>query len=157
MKTRSRPSRRNPSSVVPEVTEQFTGKVQTQYGGAGLLRRFLRKLGLPALLAQFGDAGSAGPKYLLGVLSGLLLGLQRQCEIADLRQDPAALLALGLDRMPSQPALSRFFAGSTRRLGDRLLGLNSGLVRKLRAGRAGATIDLDGQVVVARGHPGGAS
>jgi hypothetical protein len=157
VKTSSRHSRRNPSSVVPKVTEQFTGKVQTQYGGAGLLRRFLQKLGLPALLAPFGDAGSAVPKYLLGVLSGLLLGRQRQCELADLRQDPAALLALGLDRMPSQPALSRFFAGSTRRLSEKLLGLNTQLVRQLRAGRAGATIDLDGQVVVARGHPGGAS
>lgn len=156
MKTSSRGSRRNPSSVVPVVTEQFSGKVQTQYGGAGLLRRFLGKLGLPALLGQLADAGSGLPKYLLAVLSGLLLGLQRQSEIADLRQDPAALLALGLAQMPSQPALSRFFAGSTRRLSDKLLGLNAGLVRQLRAGRLGATLDLDGQVVVVRGHPGGA-
>ena len=37
------------------------------------------------------------------------------------------------------------------------MGINTELVRKLRAGRVGATIDLDGQVVVARGNPGGAS
>jgi hypothetical protein len=143
--------------VGPEVTEQFTGKVQTSYGGAGLLRRFVRKLGLPARLGQLAEAPSALPQYLLCVLSGLLLGRQRQCELADLRQDPAALLALGLEQMPSQPALSRFFARGTRRLSDQLMGLNSQLVRQLRAGRAGATIDLDGQVVVARGNPGGAS
>jgi hypothetical protein len=35
--------------------------------------------------------------------------------------------------------------------------MNTELVRQLRAGRVGATIDLDGQVVVARGNPGGAS
>lgn len=157
MKRHSRRERRNPSRVLPEVTERFTGKVQTQYGGAGLLRRFVRQLALPALLAKLCETHSVLPQYLLCVLSGLLLGLQRQSEIADLRHDPAALLALGLDKMPSQPALSRFFAGGTRQLGRKLLGLNSELVRKLRAGRVGATLDLDGQVVVARGNPGGAS
>ena len=157
MKASSRGSRRNPSRVVPEVTERFTGKVQTKYGGAGLLRRFVHKLGLPARLAKLGEGQCALGQYLLCVLFGLLLGLQRQSEIAQLRQDPAALLALGLEKMPSQPALSRFFAGGTRQLGRKLLGLNTELVRNLREGRVGATLDLDGQVVVARGNPGGAS
>lgn len=142
---------------MPEVVEQFTGKVQTKYGGAGLLRRFVCKLGLPARLAQLGDGPSRLPRYLLCVLSGLLLGLQRQCELAELRDDPAALMALGLDTMPSQPALSRFFAGGTRQLSGKLLAINTDLVRKLRHGRVGATLDLDGQVVVARGNPGGAT
>ena len=123
MNKHSRRPRRNPSRGGPEVTEQFTGKVQTKYGGAGLLRRFVRKLGLPGRLAKLGEAKSGLPRYLLCVLSGLLLGLVRQCELADLRAGPAALLALGLDQMPSQPALSRFFAGGTRQLGRKLLGI----------------------------------
>jgi Transposase DDE domain group 1 len=157
VKASSRRARRNPSHVVPEVTERFTGKVQTKYGGAGLLRRFVHKVGLPARLDKLAAGQSGLAQYLLCVLFGLLLGLQRQSEIAELRKDPAALLALGLAKMPSQPALSRFFACGTRQLGRKLLGINTEFVRKLREGRVGATLDLDGQVVVARGNPGGAS
>jgi hypothetical protein len=143
------------------VVEEFSGKVQTAYGGAGLWRRFVQKLHLPQRLAEVKTSWSgrryAGGEYLQSLLLGLLVGRQRQSEIADLRDDPGALRALGVDQVPSQSALSRFLREGTKWVGRQLFAVNRDLVRKLRAGRRRATIDLDGQVVSTRGNPEGAN
>lgn len=161
MKKHSPKAKGRPFRQMPEVREKFTGRQpQTKYGGAGLWRRFLKSLGVPKLLQQVrvpwdGRLYEAGD-YLLAMLAGLLLGKQRQCAVADLRQDPGALLALGLEDVPSQSALSRFLDACTFMVAGRLLRLNRQLVRRMRQGQRSATIDLDGQVVVTRGNPEGA-
>jgi len=137
--------------------EEFRGPRLTQYGGAGLLRRFVRRLGLADRLAGV-TVAYVGRRYgvvdyLMALIMGLLLGLQRQVELAGLRQDRAAMMALGLQGMPSQPSWSRFLAGCGGWASHKLRSLNRRLVRERRHGFRSATLDLDTQVIVTRGHP----
>ena len=137
--------------------EEFRGPRLTQYGGAGLLRRFVKRVGLAERLAgvrvTYVGRGYGVVDYLMALIMGLLLGLQRQVELSGLRQDRAAVMALGLRGMPSQPSWSRFLAGCGGWASHGLRSLNRRLVREMRQGFRSATIDLDTQVIVTRGHP----
>jgi hypothetical protein len=142
------------------VHEEFTGKVQTRYGGAVLWRRFLGKTGvvkrLSSVQVQWAGWRFRPVDYLHAMLCGLILGLGRQCEVADLRKDPGALLALGLPAVPSQASLSRFLRRCTKRAATQVLSVNRELLRAMRQGRVSATIDLDSEIVSTRGNPEGA-
>jgi len=162
MKNNSRKSKQNPSQQRPKYAqESFSGGIMTSFGGAGLWRRFLDKLKMPQRLGQIQMAWAgrkfSGACYLMSMLVGQLLGSQRQSEVAQLRDDPGALLALGLEMVPSQSALSRFLAGCEQAVAEQLLTLNRQLVQKLRCNLGSATIDLDGQIVSTRGEPEGAN
>jgi len=158
VKTNSTRATAGPSSTRvarPEV--RFEGGVMTAYGGAGLLRTWLEKLGLREQLAPIAGPGE-GRKYrtadyLMGLVSGALLGCGRQSEIAALGQDPGALMALGLPGMFSQPSLSRFLKGCRKSTAEHVLGINRRLLQWLRGNYVTATIDLDGEVISTRGHP----
>jgi hypothetical protein len=145
---------------MPEVREEFSGKVQTQYGGVGLWRRYLRKVGvvkrLSVVQVQWCGWKFRVVDYLHALLCGLLLGQGRQCEVAELREDPGALLALGLPAVPSQASLSRFLRRCTKRAAKQVLGVNRELLQTVRRGRVSATIDLDSEIVSTRGNPEGA-
>jgi hypothetical protein len=129
----------------------------TAYGGAGLLRRFVDKLQLREQFERVAPPQEGfqyqPADYLTALVSAALVGCERQCEIADLRRDPGALMALGLPAMPSQTSLSRFFAACTSQLTHRVWATNRRLIRRLRADLRSATLDLDGQVVSTRGNP----
>jgi hypothetical protein len=146
---------------MPEVREEFSGKVQTRYGGAGLWRRYLRKVGvvkrLSVVQVQWCGWKFRVVDYLHAMLCGLLLGQGRQCEVAELRADPGALLALGLSEVPSQASFSRFLRRCTKRAAQQVLGVNRELLQAMRRGRVSATIDLDSEVVSTRGNPEGAN
>lgn len=162
MKKHSSTPKQTPCRMTSDqVRESFRGGVMTRYGGAGLWRRFLGKLQMYSLLVdvrvrwagrRFGNAD-----FLYGMLVALLLGLQRQSEVAGLRDDPGALRLLQLDDMPSQSLLSRFLSSCTRKVAGQLLELNGRLVRRVRGKCLCATIDMDGQVVTTRGNPEGAN
>ncbi len=158
MKNNSRKSKQNPSQQRTKYAqESFSGGIMTSFGGAGLWRRFLDKLKMPQRLCQI-QMPWAGRKfsaacYLMSILVGQLLGSQRQSEVAQLRDDPGALLALGLKTVPSQSALSRFLACCEQAVAEQLLALNRQLVQKLRGELESATIDLDGQIISTRGNP----
>jgi hypothetical protein len=160
VKNNSRRRKQNPSCRVPEVRAEFSGKVQTQYGGAGLWRKFIRKMGVIKLLSgvqvQWGGWRFVPVDYLHAMMLGLLLGLGRQCEIARLRADPGALLAAGLDKLPSQASLSRFLRRCTKRAARQVLAVNRELLQAMRPQRVSATIDLDAEIVSTRGNPAGA-
>jgi hypothetical protein len=94
--------------------------------------------------------------YLLVLLCGQLLGLGRQCAVARLREDPGALAALGLPKVPSQASLSRFLRRCSKRAARQVLGVNRELLQQMRRGRVSATIDLDSEIVSTRGNPEGA-
>ena len=83
-------------------------------GVAGLWRRYLRKVGVVKRLAtvqvQWCGWRFRVVDYLHTLLCGLILGLGRQCEVAGLRQDPGALLALGLRAAPAQASPVALFA-----------------------------------------------
>lgn len=160
MSKSSRRRKQNPSCRVPEVRAEFSGKVQTRYGGAGLWRRFLAKTGvvkrLSGVQVQWCGWRFRPVDYLQAMLCGLILGLGRQCEVAALRDDPGALLALGLRAVPSQASLSRFLRRCTKRAAKQVLAVNRELLQALRRGRVSATIDLDSEIVSTRGNPEGA-
>ena len=157
----SRRKRRNPAARQgPAVEVCFDGPLQTGWGGTPLLREFCDRLSLAPRLGQltYTWAGRAyqGADYLFAAVNALLLGCQRQCEIAALGQDPGTLVALGLPGVPSQESYSRFFADASPDLAGQVLGLSARLGRQVRAPRRFATLDLDGQIVSTRGHPEGA-
>lgn len=160
MKKNSRRRKQSPSCRVPEVRAEFSGKVQTQYGGAGLWRKFLHKTGvakrLSAVQVQWAGWRFRPVDYLLGLLFGQLLGLGRQCQVAGLRDDPGAVLALGLRAVPSQASLSRFLRRCTKRAAKQVLAVNRELLQAMRPQRVTATIDLDSSIVSTRGNPEGA-
>jgi hypothetical protein len=160
MSKRSRRRKQNPSSHVPAVRAEFSGKLQTQYGGAGLWRKFFDKTGvvkrLSSVQVQWGGWRFRPVDYLRTMLCGIMLGLARQCEVAALRDDPGALLALGLPAVPSQASLSRFLRRCTRRAAKQVLDVNRELLQAMRKGRVSATIDLDSEIVSTRGNPEGA-
>ncbi len=146
------------SSSVPV---EFTGSVMTSYGGAGLFRRFVDRLGLPKRLNEIeglpsGRRYSTG-EYLLTLVLALMLGRGRQTEVASLGQDRGALAALGLSGVPSQSSLSRFLAGCSWPGCQALSRLNARLVRRMRKGYRSATLDLDGHVISTRGEPQGSN
>jgi len=152
---RGNPSGRERAEGVP--VEEFSGARLTPYGGAGLLGRFVRRLGLAERLAEV-TASYVGRRYkvvdyLLALIMGVMLGMQRQVELAGLRRDEGALRALGLKGMPSQSSWSRFLSGCGGWASHRLWKLNRTLVREMREGLRSATIDLDTQVISTRGHP----
>ena len=161
MKKSSRRCKQSPSCRMPQVRAEFSGKVQTQYGGAGLWRKFLHKTGVAKHLSSV-EVAWCGWRfrpvdYLLSMLYGLILGLGRQCEVAALRDDPGALAALGLDRFPSQGSLSRFLGRCTKRAAKQVLGVNRELLQAMRPQRVVATLDLDAEIVSTRGNPEGAN
>ena len=139
---------------------EFTGKVQTQYGGAGLWRKFLAKTHVTKRLSgvqvQWAGWRFRPVDYLLALLCGQLLGLGRQCAVARLREDPGALAALGLPKVPSQASLSRFLRRCSKRAARQVLAINRALLQDMRRGRVSATIDLDSEIVSTRGNPEGA-
>jgi hypothetical protein len=160
VKENSRRPRQNPSCRVPEVGAEFSGKVQTRYGGAGLWRKFLHKTAvfkrLCAVQVQWGGWCYRAGDYLHILLQGLLLGLGRQCEVAALRDDPGARAALGLGEVPSQASFSRFLGRCTKRAAKQILAVNRELLQAMRRQRVVATIDLDSEIVSTRGNPCGA-
>jgi len=92
--------------------------------------------------------------YLMALVMGVMLGMQRQVELASLRRDEGAVKALGLQKgMPSQSSWSRFLAGCGGWASHGLRRLNRRVVGEMRQGLRSATIDLDTQVVPTRGHP----
>lgn len=160
MSQSSRRCKQNPAGGVPAVRVEFSGKIQTQHGGAGLWRRFADKLHVGKRLARVSLPWAGWcyrpVDYLLTLLFGQLLGLGRQCEVADLQADPGALAALGLRRVPSQGSLSRFLSRCTRRVAGEVLRVNRELLQQVRGRRVSATLDLDSEIVSTRGNPEGA-
>ena len=161
MKKHSSRTRRNPAAQQgPRVQVRFDGPLMTNWGGAPLLREFGDRLGLAQglgdLTYHWQGRSFQGADYCFAALHALLLGCQRQSEIAALRHDPATLLALGLPGMPSQESFSRYFAAVGPALAGEVLQFSARLGRRVRAPRRFATLDLDGQIVSTRGHPEGA-
>jgi len=162
VKTGSTCQRRRPSrKAVPQPVEQFVGPPLTRYGGAGLLRRWVERVGLVERLEQLGLPWSGrryeGWEYLHALVMGQLVGLQRQTELAQLRHDRAGLMALGLWGMPSQPSWSRFLSSGMGRVAQQVWRMNREWVRQRRRGWRSATLDLDLEVISTRGHPEGAN
>lgn len=78
-----------------------------------------------------------------GYLGGILAGADKLSRVAWLQSDPAVAQVLGIEAVPSQSTLSRFFGAFTQRSCQALAALHSRALSALPTRRAGETLDLD--------------
>lgn len=79
----------------------------------------------------------------LGYVGGILAGADKLSRVAWLQSDPAVAQVLGIEAVPSQSTLSRFFDVFTQRTCQVLSGLHPRAVCSLSWLRDGYTLDLD--------------
>lgn len=127
----------------------FTDQRLTAYGGlvawtAFVTERQLRER-LRAVLPHRPTSGNAydPTDTALGFIGGILCGADKLARVAHLAQDPAVAAVLGIEAVPSQSTLSRFFAACGRAAAEALSGLHRWAVAELPERAEGYTLDLD--------------
>jgi hypothetical protein len=79
----------------------------------------------------------------LGFVGGVLCGADKLSRVAWLQSDPAVAEVLGIEAVPSQSTLSRFFGVFTQPANDRLARMHGWAAGKLPSRKEGYTLDLD--------------
>ena len=114
----------------------FTDQRLTAHGGMVVWSQFLHQSGFRTQLAQtLPHAPKSNHAYdpadvALGFLGGILSGADKLSRIAYLRQDPAIPQVLGIEAVPSQSTLSRFFAPFRQGTSEGLTALHRWAVRR---------------------------
>lgn len=127
----------------------FTDQRLTAHGGMIVWSHFLQQQHFREQLDQLLPHAPTSPNAFtpadiaLGYLGGILLGADKLSRIAWLQSDPAVAEVLGIEAVPSQSTLSRFFAAFTQRSCQALSGLHTRAVFALPSRRDGYTLDLD--------------
>jgi DNA-directed RNA polymerase subunit N (RpoN/RPB10) len=127
----------------------FTDQRLTPHGGLVVWSHFLHQRQFRRQLEQTLPHAPTSPNAFapadiaLGYLGGLLAGADKLSRVAWLQADPAVAEVLGIEAIPSQSTLSRFFAGFTQRSTQALSGLHVRAVGALPSRREGYTLDLD--------------
>ncbi|MDO8955598.1 MAG: IS1380 family transposase, partial [Deltaproteobacteria bacterium] len=137
------------------VTEEFTGKNLTRFGGAGLIRRFFQRHHIQEKIEQGVPVeGRRQCKYSVGtmlvsLLYGMFLGYPRPSQMEVLATDKVFQKIAGLVSFPVQSTISRFLDGLKVVVARQIAVLNFDLLLKFREGfRAffSITLDLDSHV-----------
>jgi hypothetical protein len=145
---------------VETVHEEFTGKNLTRFGGAGLIRRFLKRHRVAEKIEQrVAVEGRRECKYsvsamLVSLLYGMFLGYPRPGQMEVLSTDQVFQKVAGLASFPVQSTISRFLASLKVGVSRQIASLNGDFLLKFRDGfRAFTclTLDLDSHVVTAYG------
>ena len=145
---------------VETVHEEFTGKNLTRFGGAGLIRRFLKRQRVAKKIEERVTVeGRRECKYsvssmLMSLLYGMFLGYPRPGQMEILSTDKVFQKVAGLGSFPVQSTISRFLASLKVRVSQQIASLNGDFLMKFRDGfRAFTciTLDLDSHVVTAYG------
>lgn len=140
---------------VETVTEEFTGKNLTRFGGAGLIRRFFQRHHIQEKIEQgVPIEGRRQCKYSVGtmlvsLLYGMFLGYPRPSQMEVLATDKVFQKIAGLVSFPVQSTISRFLDGLKVVVARQIAVLNFDLLLKFREGfRAffSITLDLDSHV-----------
>ncbi len=132
----------------------FTDQRLTAHGGLAVWTRFVTEAGLRAELARVLPHAPTSPNAYdpvdtaLGFIGGILCGADKLARVAHLAQDPAVAEVLGIEAVPSQSTLSRFFAACGRAACEKLGGLHAWVLRDLPARPEGYTLDLDSFALV---------
>jgi hypothetical protein len=127
----------------------FTDQRLTAHGGMAVWSHFLRQKGFRAELEKRLPHHPTSPNayvpadQALGFVGGVLCGADKLSRVAWLKSDPAVAEVLGIEAVPSQPSLSRFFGVFTQRTNDVLGGLHRWAVGQLPSRPEGYTLDLD--------------
>src|SRR3989304_2380609 len=96
-----------------KVKVEFTGKNITPYGGVGLFRKFIQKLGIEKVLDKVPNTGGEEGKYSMGkkvmsLVYGLVCGLERPSDTRGLKHDTVFKTIVGYEDYPDQSTFSRF-------------------------------------------------
>ena len=132
----------------------FTDQRLTAHGGLAVWTSFITEAGLREKLgAVLPHAPSSPNAYdpvdtALGFIGGILCGADKLARVAHLAHDPAVAQVLGIEAVPSQSTLSRFFAACGRGACEELGGLHAWALRALPARAEGYTLDLDSFALV---------
>lgn len=132
----------------------FTDQRLTAHGGLAVWSRFVAEVGLrEQLRAVLPHAPTSPNAYdptdtALGFIGGILCGADKLARVAHLAHDPAVAEVLGIEAVPSQSTLSRFFAGCGRAACEALGGLHGWALRELPDRPEGYTLDLDSFALV---------
>jgi DNA-directed RNA polymerase subunit N (RpoN/RPB10) len=127
----------------------FTDQRLTAHGGLALWSQFLHQQNFRQQLQQALPHAPSSPNAFaptdiaLGYLGGVLSGADKLSRVAWLQADPAVAEVLGIEAVPSQSTLSRFFAVFTQRTASALSALHTRAVFALPSRREGYTLDLD--------------
>jgi hypothetical protein len=127
----------------------FTDQRLTAHGGLAVWTRFITERGLrEQLRAVLPHAPTSPNAYdpcdtALGFIGGILCGADKLARVAHLAHAPAVAEVLGIEAVPSQSTLPRFFARCGRSAGEALSGLHRWALEELPARTDGYTLDLD--------------
>lgn len=127
----------------------FTDQRLTAHGGLVAWTRFVTEAGLrEQLRAVLPHAPTSNNAYdptdtALGFIGGILCGADKLARVAHLAHDPAVAEVLGIEAVPSQSTLSRFFARCGRSACEAISGLHAWSLRSLPERAEGYTLDLD--------------
>jgi hypothetical protein len=114
----------------PSIRIGFTDQRLTAHGGMVLWSHFLHQKGFRHELAQVLPHDPTSPNayvptdIALGFVGGVLCGADKLSRVAWLQSDPAVAEVLGIEAVPSQSTLSRFFGVFTQPANDRLARLH---------------------------------
>lgn len=128
----------------------FTDQQLTAYGGMVVWSQFLQKKGFRKRLRDTLPHNPTSPNaydpsdIALGFMGGILCGADKLSRVAWLAQDAAVAEVMGIEAVPSQSTLTRFFRGFSQQSNDGMNALNRWIVGQWpSAGRDGYTLDVD--------------
>lgn len=128
----------------------FTDQRLTAYGGMIVWSQLLHKKRVREQLQRVLPQAPTSPNAYdptdigLGFLGGILCGADKLSRVAWLAQDAAVAEVLGIEAVPSQSTLTRFFRAFNQQVNERLNALNHWVAGAWpSAGRDGYTLDVD--------------
>ncbi len=143
-----------------EVKVEFSAKNITPYGGFGLFRKFVGKLGIEKVLNKVLDTNTEENKYPVGrkimsLVHGLVCGLECPSDTELLQRDKVFQKVIGYEAYPDQSTFSRFLKSlsviEAKQIGDK--GVRTLLrVRNNFRGWFKLTFDLDSHVRTVYGN-----
>jgi hypothetical protein len=127
----------------------FTDQRLTAHGGLAVWTHFITEQRLREQLREVLPHAPRSPNAYdpcdtaLGFIGGILCGADKLARVAHLAHDPAVAEVLGIEAVPSQSTLSRFFAQCGRKACEALSGLHGWALAGVPERAEGYTLDLD--------------